>query len=205
MKRRALLVLILAVAITAFFIPGLFQGSAKAEPLYSQEVMGPSLDELAVKGILADHGSPLPWWTICAFAESHPDFSIAAYLAVMWCESSLGTTGGSARYNNPGNIKWGGWMDPDDSRVWYRWMNGSWYCPGQGTYGTYPSMYWGQRAAIRLIYDAGYNADLAAEDWWGFSNRYYGAGVPGISRYVANLEAAHKLIVKEAREYGTLW
>ncbi|NLX20690.1 MAG: hypothetical protein GXY55_03325 [Phycisphaerae bacterium] len=172
-------------------------------PVQAAEWEG-TADSAALRAIYAKAHSPLPWWTPAAFKASHPDFDCAAFCAVLQCESSLGTTGGSARYNNPGNIKFKGWREPDDPKVWLRWMNGSWYCPGQGTYGTFPSMYWGQRAAIRLIYDCGYNAMLADEDWWGFANRYYGAGVPGISRYVSNLRTAHDLIVKEAREYGAL-
>jgi hypothetical protein len=189
MRRRLILLLI-----GAALIGGLFVGQASAEPLYSQEVTGPSLDELAVKGILADHGSPLPWWTICAFKDTHPAFDIAGYLAVMWAESSLGKT--CDYKNNPGSIKGG-----SVGTVWRDLRIGV----SPAGYNVYRSIYDGQRAAIRLIYDCGYNADLAAEDWWGFANRYYGRGVPGISRYVANLEAAHTMIVKEAREYGTLW
>jgi hypothetical protein len=66
-------------------------------------------------------------------------------------------------------------------------------------------MYWGQRAAIRLIYETGYNARLAAHDWWGFANRYYGRTVAGISGYVANLRAAHNRFVKTAALYGAAW
>jgi len=188
MRRRLILLLI-----GAALIGGLFVGQASAEPLYSQEVTGPSLDELAVKGILADHGSPLPWWTICAFKDTHPAFDIAGYLAVMWAESSLGKT--CDYKNNPGSIKGG-----SVGTVWRDLRIGV----SPAGYNVYRSIYDGQRAAIRLIYDCGYNADLAAEDWWGFANRYYGRGVPGISGYVANLRAAHDLIVKEAREYGAL-
>jgi hypothetical protein len=162
-------------------------------------------DQQAIRAILSQYRSPLPPWTIEAFAGNHPDFDIAGYLAVMMCESSLGTTGGSFRYNNPGNIKFGGWRAADDPKVWLRWMNGSWHCRGQGVYGTFPSMYWGQRAAIRLIYETGYNARLAAHDWWGFANRYYGRTVAGISGYVANLRAAHNRLVKTAALYGAAW
>ena len=189
MRRRLILLLI-----GAALIGGLFVGQASAEPLYSQEVTGPSLDELAVKGILADHGSPLPWWTICAFKDTHPAFDIAGYLAVMWAESSLGKT--CDYKNNPGSIKGG-----SVGTVWRDLRIGV----SPAGYNVYRSIYDGQRAAIRLIYDCGYNAMLAAEDWWGFANRYYGAGVPGISRYVANLKAAHDIIVQEAAEWGVVW
>jgi hypothetical protein len=126
-------------------------------------------DTQAIRGILLAHRSPLPWWTVAAFKNQHPDFDVAGYLAVMQSESGMGTTGGSARYNNPGNIKFCGWRAPGDPKVWLLWQCGSWYCKGQGWYGVYSSMYWGQRAAIRLIYDTGYNAQLAAHDWEGFS------------------------------------
>ena len=196
MRRRLTALIIGAVAITAVFIPGLFAAPALAWT---------ETDTTALRSILSEHRSPLPPWTIEAFAALHEDFDVAGYLAVMWAESSLGTTGGSARHNNPGNIKFGGWRAPDDPKVWLRWMSGSWYCRGQGTYGTYLSMYWGQRAAIRLIYDTGYNAQLAAHDWWGFANRYFGRNVPGISRYVANLRAAHGIIVRKAAAHGAVW
>lgn len=160
-------------------------------------------DQMAIRAILAQYHSPLPCWTIEAFAQSHADFDIAGYLAVMMCESTLGTKGGSARNNNPGNLKFGGWRAPDDPKVWLRWMNGYWYSPGQGIYGSYPSMYWGQRSSIRLIYDTGYNAQLAAHDWWGFANRYYGAGVTSV--YVTNLQAAHDRFVRAAAKYGAVW
>lgn len=187
--------LLLVLAVAAALLGGLFVAPAQALT---------DADRAAVRGILAEYRSPLPPWTIEAFAESHPDFDLAGYLAVMFCESRLGTIGGSARYNNPGNIKFCGWMDPADLRVWLRWQNGAWYSPEQGWYGTYPSMYWGQRAAIRLIYDAGYNAQLAAHDWRGFARRYYGSG-PGLEQYIRNLRAAHALMVRKAAAYGAGW
>ena len=182
-----------AVLVAAFFMPA----NARA---YVD-----SPDTVAIQGILQEHHSPLPWWTVAAFKASHSDFDVAGYLAVMEAESSMGRTGGSARYCNPGNIKFCGWRAPDDPKVWLRWQCGSWYCKGQGYYGRYPTMYWGQRAAIRLIYDAGYNRQLAAHDWDGFSKRYYGTNVKGRSSYIADLRAAHNRIVQEARAYGVAW
>lgn len=160
-----------------------------------------SQDHTAIRGILSEHRSPLPPWTIEAFADLHPEFSIAGYLTVMQCESGMGTTGGSAKYNNPGNIKFveGG------KDVWHTLASGIWYCKGQGWYNCYPDMYTGQRAAIRLLYDSkhGYNALLAAHDWEGFGRIYYGAHVP--AQYLRNLKAAHNRIVREAAAYGATW
>lgn len=181
------------VLVMAVLWGGICVSGASAEPLYSQEVVGPSCDEIAVKGILEHHGSPLPWWIIVAFKDTHPQFDIAGYLAVMWAESSLGKT--CDYKHNPGSIKGG-----SVGTVWRDLRIGV----SPAGYNVYASMYDGQRAAIRLIW-AHYNADLAAGDWRGFANRYYGVGVAGISRYVANLEAAHALIVKEAEEWGAVW
>lgn len=181
--RRLIIPLILAALIIAAFFVG---------PVKATDPTG--LDSDAIRGILSDARSPLPWWTIVAFKDTHPQFDIAGYLAVMWAESSLGKT--CDYKHNPGSIKGG-----SVGTVWRDLRVGV----SPAGYNIYRTIYDGQRAAIRLIYDCGYNAMLAAEDWWGFSNRYYGAGVPGISRYVANLRAAHALIVKEARNYGVQW
>lgn len=164
-------------------------GTAKAEV----NTMDP--DKLAVEGILSKYRSPLPEWTILAFKQSHEDFDIAGYLTVMWCESSLGTNCGIAT-NNPGGIKGG-----PVGTVWRDLRVGV----GKRGFNLYANMYDGQRAAIRLIYDKGYNAQLAAHDWTGFGNRYYGKGVPGLARYIRNLKAAHKILVAEAAKYGAIW
>jgi hypothetical protein len=160
-------------------------------------------DQLAVEGILQNHKSPLPPWTIVAFAQNHPDFDIAGYLTVVWCESSLGTTGGSFRHNNPGNIKY---MKGSD-KIWHTLATGKWYCKGQGWYNEYPDMYTGQRAVIRLLYEAKgkYNALLAAHEWTRFANAYFGANVAGKAQYIRNLKSAHARIVKEAATYGAVW
>lgn len=183
--------------LAAAFLTCTISGTAQAEV----NPMDP--DKLAVEGILSKYRSPLPEWTILAFKQSHPDFDIAGYLTVMFCESSLGTTGGSRKYNNPGNIKYVKGSD----KIWQTLASGTWWCPGQGRYNRYPDMYTGQRAAIRLIYDSkyGYNAKLAAHDWVGFGAIYYGQNVPGLAKYVSNLKAAHKLLVKEAAKYGAVW
>ena len=205
--RVVIAVLSLGALLSVFFFALTVQGDAMADGGGDQDLPKFQFDKVAVEGILSKYRSPLPPWTILAFKESHPDFDIAGYLTVMWCESSLGTTGGSFKYNNPGNIKWGGYRAPDDPKVWLRWMNGKWYCKGQGWYGTYPSMYWGQRAAIRLIYDSAheYNTMLADHEWDAFAAVYDGSKVPGIAKYTANLEAAHALLVREAAKYGASW
>lgn len=163
-------------------------------------------DRAAIRGILTQYRSPLPAYTIEAFADAHEDFDIAGYLTVMWCESSLGTTGGSRRYNNPGNLKFS--RAPG---IWYELMSGRWYCRGQGYYGKYPSMYAGQRAAIRILYDAnspwGHSLMplLVGHQWDSFSRHYFGTGVSGRWAYVRNLRAAHALIVRLAAGYGARW
>lgn len=158
---------------------------------------------VAIQRFLAKHHSPMPWWTIAAFAHGHPDFSIPGFLSVMWCESSLGTTGGSARYNNPGNIKY----LRGSVAIWQTLATDTWFCPGQGVYNVYPDMRTGTRAAIRLIYEgkSGYNAKLAAKDFERFASIYYGQNVPGLAKYVDCLERAHALIVREAAHYGVQW
>jgi hypothetical protein len=72
-------------------------------------------------------------------------------------------------------------------------------------YNVYPDLYSGQRAAIRLIYDRGYNALLVAHSWEAFANRYFGRGVPGKAAYIRTLRAAHASLVKEAARYGAKW
>jgi hypothetical protein len=149
-------------------------------------------DREAVYGILAAHKSPLPAETILAFKASHPDFDIGGYLAVMWAESSLGTAG---RLNNPGSIR-GGTI----GTIWRDLRVG---VTSRG-YNRYGSAYDGQRAAIRLIYDRGYNSTLAAGDFAGFARRYYGS-VPGRAAYVRTLIAAHRILMREAAAYSATW
>jgi hypothetical protein len=168
--------LVLVALVAAFFV------------LESPALAG---DREAVYGILAKHKSPLPAETIVAFAESHPEFDIAGYLAVMWAESSLGK--GCDYKCNPGSIRGG--------KVGSLWRDARIGVSRAG-YNVYPDIYTGQRAAIRLLWERGYNELLAADNWWGFANRYYGRGVPGIGRYVANLRAAHSIIVREAAQWG---
>ena len=205
MKRALLLLALVAL------IGGLMGDPAEAEalsmpdpnPKPAPKPAPENPDKLAVEGILSRYKSPLPPWTIIAFKGQHPDFDIAGYLTVMMCESSLGTTGGSAKYNNPGNIKY---MKGSD-KIWHTLATGKWFCKGQGWYNTYASMYYGQRAAIRLIYDAkaGYNAKLAAHQWSAFGRTYFGANVPGLQQYLRNLQRVHASIVKQAAAYGAQW
>ena len=197
-----------AIVVLALLIGG-FMGDPADADSPNLKLPGPkpipakSVDQLAIEGILAKHKSPLPSWTIVAFAQNHPDFDIAGYLTVVWCESSLGTTGGSFKHNNPGNIKY---MEGSD-KIWHTLATGKWYCKGQGWYNEYPDMYTGQRAVIRLLYDgkSGYNRLLADHEWTRFGRTYYGAGVPGLNQYLKNLKSAHARIVKEAATYGAQW
>ena len=148
---------------------------------------------------LGSQDSPLPAYTIYWFWRAHPDFDIAGYLTVMAAESSLGTTGGSRRYNNPGNLK-----PSQASNPWQQLASGTWYSKGQGTYNRYPDMYTGQRAAILLIY-ARYNSALAGHNWSGFARRYYGEGVSGLGSYTSNLAVLHSRILRDAARYGLVW
>jgi len=106
--RGWLLALIMA-AIVALFI--------WAAPAAAQWEKTP--DARAIQAIYREAGSPLPWWTVAAFKYTHPDFDVAGYLAIIKMESSLKTTGGSARYHNPGNMRFAGWREPGDPKVWY--------------------------------------------------------------------------------------
>lgn len=148
-----------------------------------------ALTDDQVQQVLTKFGSPLPSWTIGAFSRAHPDFDVAGYLAVAWAESSLGKDCGIAT-NNPGCIKGG----PVGS-VWRDLRVGT-----RRGFNLYASLYDGQRALIRLLYDRGYNASLASHDWWGFSARYYGAGVSGRSAYTRNLRRAHELLERAFNE-----
>lgn len=196
--RVRLLLLVVAALVAAFFVgqPAQADPVSTTDPgaVMPTESYLTTADTAAIRGILAEGRSPLPWWTISAFAASHPDFDIAGYLAVVWAESSLGR--GCDYKCNPGSIKGG-----SVGRIWRDLRIGV----SPAGYNVYCNMYEGQRAAIRLIYDAGYNAHLAAHDWWGFANRYYGRYVPGINGYVANLKAAHARVVKMAAAYGAVW
>jgi hypothetical protein len=190
-KRAILLVFTLTI------LGGLMTTEAQAD------ILKPNPDTLAIQGILAKYKSPLPWWTISAFHTAHPDFDLSGYFTVMSAESSLGTTGGSHTYNNPGNLR----PAKGSTKIWQTLATGQWFCPGQGWYNVYPDMYTGQRAAIRLIYDSDhhYNALLAAHKWEAMASIYYGAGVAGLAGYIKSLKAVHARIVKEAAKYGASW
>jgi hypothetical protein len=159
----------------------------------------------AIQSILAEYKSPVPWWNISAFAASHADFDVAGFLAVLQCESGLGTTGKSAKYNNPGNIVFVGWANQYDFslRPWLLWQSGWFESAGQ-RFGAYQSMYWGCRAAVRLFYDRGYNTLLREHQWYGFAVKWYG-DKPGLDQYAANLVAAHARFVGEGAERGVTW
>lgn len=179
--RRALVVV--AVLVAAFFM---FAAPARA---YQD-----APETAAIRGILAAHESPMPWWTIAAYAAGHPDFDVAGFLAVAWAESSLGK--GAPGHKNVGSIK-GGPM----GSLWRDLRVGV----TRTGYNVYPDYRAGTRALIYLLVERGYNAQLAAHDWWAFARRYYGAWAPGITRYVANLKAAHAIIVREGAAYGISW
>jgi hypothetical protein len=179
---RRLLVLV-AVLVAAFFM--------LASPALAYQ---DAPETAAIRGILQAHDSPMPWWTISAYAHSHPDFDVASLLAVAWAESSLGK--GARSHRNVGSIKGG----PVGS-LWRDLRIGV----TRSGYNIYPDMRAGTRALIYLLMERGYNAQLAAGDFWGFARRYYGANIPGIARYVANLQAAHGIIVREAATYGLDW
>jgi hypothetical protein len=190
--RRWLIALLLLCMFAGWFM---FAAPALAEPSY--------LDRDAIQGICAAHHSPLPWWTLSAFLESHPDFDVASFLAIMQCESGMGVNCGVAT-NNPGGIKFAGWARYDPlgfaDRPWLLWQSDVAHT-SHGDFGIYATMYWGQRAAIRLWYDKGYNALDPAEA----ALRWYGAGVAGSGQYLSNFLTARGRFVKEAHEYGVVW
>jgi hypothetical protein len=172
--------------------------------VFAAPALAATPDEAAVQKILAQYHSPLPWWTITAYARAHPDFDIGGYLTVAFCESDYCTIGKSATYHNPGNIiarppYYESW------RVWYTWQIGTFTSSGR-LFGAYPDAYTGQRALIRLLYDHpnGYNALLREHKWYPFAVKFYGTG-PGLDAYVADLVAAHARIVKQAARYGAMW
>jgi hypothetical protein len=183
MKMRSVLAKMVLVLTICVFVTLAFGSVAKAAD-----------DSDVLQQFIESANSPLPWWTPYYFHIDHPDFDIAGYLAVAWCESSLGK--GSMKYHNVGSIKGG----PVGS-VWRDLRIGTF----GGGYNIYANFYDGQRAAIRLLYDKGYNSKLKSHDWWGFANRYYGSGVAGIGAYVANLQSAHSYIVRFAANRGVTW
>jgi hypothetical protein len=152
---------------------------ARAESVTDEQVQA-FFDSHPISG----HVSQLPSFTIGAFSRAHPDFDVSGFLAVMWAESSLGTT--CDYKHNPGSIKGGAIGSP-----WRDLRTGV----SRNGYNIYPDMYTGQRAAILLIYSR-YNSVLANHQWSAFCNRYYGAGIPGIGGYRANIIAAHALAAK---------
>jgi len=151
--------------------------------LFSSNVQ--ALSDAQVEGYLSAHRSPLPSWTIGAFSRAHPDFDVAGYLAVVYCESSLGKDCGHAT-NNVGCIKGG-----KVGTVWRDLRVGTW----RG-FNLYASIYDGNRAAIRLIYDRGYNTMLASHSFEAFSRKYYG-NVAGRVSYMNRLIKAHNRIEAE--------
>ena len=185
----------ISIALAIVFILTIFSSFSVAQA-------SPAQDAKAVQGILQKYHSTMPVSVFIDFKQQHSDFDIAGALTVLFCESSLGTTGGSFRHNNPGNIKFGGW-DPSPSKPWLLWMNGYWNCKGQGRYGTYSTMAIGTKADVYLLYR--YNASLRSHNWSSFANSYFGRNVPGIGAYKRNLAAAHSLIVRLAKTYGAIW
>lgn len=185
--RRAVIIGLTAAALSGFFV-----GQVQAAPN--------AADATALDAILSAHKSPLPDYTILAFAKAHPGFSIANYLTVMQCESGMGTTGLSAKWCNPGNIIWGG-RNPFVAKPWLTLQTGYFLAEGGRKFGRYPDMYTGQRAAILLLW-AHY---MPIESWQAFADVWYGKSVPGLAQYVQNLEGAHASIVKQAAKYGAKW
>jgi hypothetical protein len=153
-------------------------------------------DDEAIHHVLKELKSPLPGYTISAFKKNNPDFDIAGYLAVVGAESSYGRDMYAQRHFNVGSIKGG-----SVGKIWRDLRIGT----TPAGYNVYRNFYDGQRAAIRLIYDAGYNKQLRNHDWEGFANRYYGKDVPGKDQYIKNLKIHHDRIVKMAREKGAKW
>lgn len=171
--------------------------AADDEPAYLE-----TADTAAIRAIYSMERSPMPWWTVAAFKYAHPDFDVAGFLAILKAESGLGVNCGIAS-NNPAGIKFGGWAASNpDLAVWHLWMNG-YRCNSHGSFGTYSSLYWGQRSAVLLIYQH-YNEDLATHDWYAVG-RYHGRSVSGYGTWARNVRAAHDRYVSMAVSYGATW
>lgn len=183
MRTRLLTLLVLAAIFGALLVD-----QAQAQTPYEG-----TADTAAIQGILAAHRSPIPWWTVAAFKANNPTFDVAGFLAVAWAESSLGKAG---RLHNIGSIKGG-----PIGTLWRDLRVGV----TRSGYNRYPDIRAGTRAAIRLIWERGYNAQLAAHNFSGFADRYYGRYVPGKHQYIRTLKAAHLIIVREAAAYGAAW
>ncbi len=189
----------LPVIILTVFVFSALTGTANAQETQEPD---PSVKKLQI--ILSKYQSPLSAQDIMSFYRTHPGFDVGRFLTVMWCESSLGTTGKSRDYNNPGNIIFVGWSSQNPeyfmARPWLLWQNGYFHSQGQ-RFGSYSSMEIGTKAVLNLLSQ---RYSTLWYDWSRFGPVYYGKKA-GVSKYVSELRAAHKLLIREAAAVGWRW
>lgn len=161
--------------------------SAEPEPAYLS-----TADTAAIQGICATYRSPLPWWTLAAYAHNNPDLDIPGTLAILNAESSLGRT---CDYKcNPGSIKGG----PVGS-LWRDLRTGT----SPRGYNVYPDMRAGLRAAILLLHTR-YGKALATCNWHSLG-AYYGRSVPGYASWLQTVKVSRARYVRMAAAYGATW
>ena len=195
MVRRALLLLVLALALGGLFC-GVAQAASTATFLDEQFL---AAHHTAITGeMLVDAWH---WYGI----------DVLPMLVILGAESSLGDPelgGGSVPAHNYGNLK-----SSDTPSRWQELANGRWYCPGQGWYFTYPSAEIGIMAEGRYLkmgpsFDPGWYKRLFDQtpiDWAAFARLYYGADVPGLAAYTANLYTLESRFRTRSLAAGFVW
>jgi hypothetical protein len=125
-------------------------------------------------------------------------------IVILGAETSLGDPrlgGRLVQVNNFGCVrafgdwkatKWGAWADGTVSIRGKQWL--TWPSPDVGLAA------WGRY--IKTGSGGRYPALLDRNDWAGFANIYYGAGVPGLGAYTANLRAIERRYRALAHAYG---
>ncbi|MFA5448112.1 MAG: hypothetical protein WC233_07525 [Sphaerochaeta sp.] len=194
--RVRLLLLVVAALVAAFFVGQ----PAQADPVPATDpgVVTPTesylttADTAAIRGILAEGRSPLPWWTISAYKYNNPGFDVAGLLAILNAESSLGR--GCDYKCNPGSIKGG----PVGS-LWRDLRIGT----SPAGYNVYPDLRAGLRAAILLIHTH-YSKALASGNWYRVG-AYYGREVDGYSGWLRDVKVSRARYVRMAARYGAVW
>ena len=181
---------VLAFILLAVLAVSLVVAPAKAAPRSTEAVM---------HEILHDRGSPLAdiAYNAVAFRRYQgPAVDLLAMYAVAWAETNLGRDGFWAKTYNLGCIRGGSSGSP-----WRDWRTGTYH-----SFNVYASPYMGQRAMIRLLWEASYMPLLKAHDWRGFTKRYWGGDywthASHREDYIGNLSAAYRLLVSDGRSHG---
>jgi hypothetical protein len=198
--RRLALIRFVAVAILA---GGLFCAQAQASTYSSTAAF---LDA----EVLATHHTAITGEMIVNDWRWY-GIDVLPLLVILGAESSLGDPalgGGSVPAYNYGNLK-----DGHPGAKWEALANGTWYCPGQGTYLTFPSPEIGVMAEGRYLkvgpsFDPGLYRRLFDQtpiDWAAFARVYYGVNVPGLEAYTANLYALDARFRLRAASFGFAW